>query len=477
MGDVFEQLDAGIANAKKQRRLDIVLSQATKSGMSSKDLIILAAKNKVADDPNFIAMYNQLKADETAKQTQQQDAEFNMKAGTALNQEIGRYLKENPSASPMQSLQSGAIKNDTIPTPQGASSFALGSDSFNDNLSNFAKQLQGESSLGGIPTEQSEQPTSQLKPVTDTETAYNGIMKGIPVDIAQDLIFKYHNGLIKPKDFLKEVAAIKKSMYDISVEENKANQASKRAIELENRKSQNDIEKQYVVNEGPLELAGVNNEAQLQRQREENASKERVASLNAETSKSNAYSERTRALGPVQTDNLISFDDAEAQINTVKNLYDKNYTGFVKGRFGSVKDFFGALPEKEAAFRSAKQKFDNAMIKLQAGGAVTAQEATRMTKELGDFTKGPEQFNAVLDRTLSTIGNSKSIYINGLKKSKRDVGEWGNEVAPIDYSGGMNKQDTPKPALGLSATDKLKARAASGDPKAQNWLKSKGLAW
>lgn len=393
------------------------------------------------------------KAEAAKMSAQQADADYNMKAGPALNQEISGYLKDNPTARPMQAIQSGAIKNDTIPTqeqvPQSsASQFALGSDSFNKNLSDFASKLQNESSLSGIPaTDQGTGMQQQAKPSVDTETAYNGMLKGIPVEIAHDLIFQYHNGLIKPKDFLKEVAAVKKSLYDISVEENKANQASARKIKEEGMKSQGEIDKQYVVNEGSLELAGVNNAASLQRQREENASLERRETLDRTDKNANKYSERTFTLKPGQIDNLISYDDAESQINTVKNLYDESYTGFFKGRFGSIKDFFGALPEKEAAFRSAKQKFDNAMIKLQAGGAVTAQEAKRMTKELGDFTKGPEQFNAILDRTLSTISNSKSIYINGLKRSKYVVGEWDTETKPIDLTGGTNKQNTPKPAL------------------------------
>lgn len=397
---------------------------------------------------------DEMKKAEAAKMAAQQaDADYNMKAGPALNQEIAGYLKDNPTARPMQAIQSGAIKNDTIPTqeqvPQSsASQFALGSDSFNKNLSDFASKLQNESSLSGIPaTDESTGMQQQSKPAVNTETAYNGMLKGIPVEIAHDLIFQYHNGLIKPKDFLKEVAAVKKSLYDISVEENKANQASARKIKEEGMKSQGEIDKQYVVNEGALELAGVNNAASLQRQREENASQERREILDRTDKNADKYSERTFALKPAQIENLISYDDAESQINTVKNLYDESYTGFVKGRFGSIKDFFGALPEKEAAFRSAKQKFDNAMIKLQAGGAVTAQEAERMIKELGDFTKGPEQFNAILDRTLSTIGNSRSIYINGLKKSRYNVGDWDNEVRPIDLTGGTNKQNTPKPAV------------------------------
>lgn len=242
------------------------------------------------------------------EQSIQADAEANMKAGPALNQEISGYLKDNPTARPMQAIQSGAIKNDTIPTqeqvPQSsASQFALGSDSFNKNLSDFASKLQNESSLSGIPaTDQGTGMQQQAKPSVDTETAYNGMLKGIPVEIAHDLIFQYHNGLIKPKDFLKEVAAVKKSLYDISVEENKANQASARRIKEEGMKSQGEIDKQYVVGENQIDLANVNNEAELQRLREENASKERIAA----TKSSEKTSKEDRAL--IQIDKTLRND-------------------------------------------------------------------------------------------------------------------------------------------------------------------------
>jgi hypothetical protein len=450
MANIAEAFSASyedIASSRKEKTAMNVLAKAQAENWNGDKILQAAALSGVSDNKDVINYIMSKKKEEADKAAADQETQFNVQMGPVLNQEIGGYLKANPEAMPMQQPQSGAIKNDTIPQPaapqqqSGANQFALGSDSFNQNLSNFAKTLQGESSLSGIPSTDLGS-VQQGQENIDTSTVYNGILKDIPVKTAKDLIFDFHNKLISPKEFFKTVADIKKGLNAIADEDEKANRASMRKIREQGMQSQGEVDKQYVVNEGGLEQQNAQDAAALQRIREENASKERIAAMNVAGEKdknADKYSERTFSLKPGQVENLINYDDAQAQIQTIKNLYDEAYTGFLKGRVGSIKDFFGALPEKEAAFRSAKQKFDNAMIKLQAGSAVSKAEAERMVKELGDFTKGREQFNAIIDRTLSTINNGKTIYINGLKKSKYDVGEWGNEVKPIDISGGINK--------------------------------------
>lgn len=382
------------------------------------------------------------------EQSVQADSEFNMKAGPALNQEIAGYLKDNPTARPMQAIQSGAIKNDTIPTqeqvPQSsASQFALGSDSFNKNLSDFASKLQNESSLSGIPaTDQGTGMQQQSKPAVNTETAYNGMLKGIPVEIAQDLIFQYHNGLIKPKDFLKEVAAVKKSLYDISVEENKANQASARKIKEEGMKSQGEIDKQYVVGENQIDLAGVNNEAELQRQREENASQERIASIN---STNNRYNERNALnaaeFGAKEKDMLGAVEEGKLLLTGLVETFKAN-------KFGDIGDMVGEgaakiplagkfVAGRNKEFQNQKRLAAETWLRAATGAAAPAHEVETYTGFLPSESDPKEVADKKIENFFNKISakasaRAKIFDIEGQALEKRGL----IDLANIKYEQG-----------------------------------------
>jgi hypothetical protein len=271
----------------------------------------------------------------------------------------------------------------------------------------------------------------QAKPSVDTETAYNGMLKGIPVEIAHDLIFQYHNGLIKPKDFLKEVAAVKKSLYDISVEENKANQASARRIKEEGMKSQGEIDKQYVVGENQIDLANVNNEAELQRLREENASKERIDA----TKSSEKTSKEDRALIQIdktlRNDFLVKQRSEQLQYasntlallnsgNPVSNQAAKTQLARLSGevgvltdrdveRFGGSKALLAKMNQKVTEMTTGKLSKENQAFLVDVATAFYTAAQRSLNERLNIIATGQsEAFDVPLDR-ITPLVNSYSI--------------------------------------------------------------------
>lgn len=219
-----------------------------------------------------------------------------------------------------------------------------------------------------------------------------------------------------------------------------------------NKKAEKEYETQFAIDQKRGE-EGITQPGKVELEKMGNDSAERIARINAaaraaDTAAKNAYTERTFAMKPNQIENVNSYDVAINQLNAVKNLSDEKFVGQAKGRVGSFNQWLGTLGDEEATFRSAIAEFENELLKLRSGAAVTENEYKRFKKEVANTNVSPDQFLATLNRNIISLQNKKSIYLTGLKKAKYDIGEFESDIIPVEnYEGGLNE----KPASGGSA--------------------------
>jgi hypothetical protein len=480
--EAFSASYEDIASSRKEKTAMNVLVKAQAENWSGDKILQAAALSGVSDNKDVQNFILSKKKEEAEKTAQAADAEFNMKAGPVLNQEIGGYLKANPEDRPMQQPQSGAIKNDTIPQPsapqqQGANQFALGSDSFNQNLSNFAASLQNESSLSALPADNQQSSTPMGKgSAVDPKTAYNGLLKGIPADIARDLIYNYHNGLIKPREFLKEVAATKKSLNDIALEETKANQASSRKIREQGMQSQGEVDKQYVVNEGGLDQQNAQDAESLQRTREENASKERIASLtnsNKSTNERNALN--AAEFGAKEKEMLGAVEEGKLLLSSLVDTFKAN-------KFGNIVDVAGEsiakiplagkfIAGRNKEFQNQKRLAAETWLRAATGAAAPPYEVDTYV----GFLPSESDPKDVADKKIENFYNkisakasarSKIFDIEGQALEKRGL----TDLASIKYEQGELVRQLIR--SGKEAIPKI-AGSTSRSNSAPNIIKSK----
>jgi hypothetical protein len=137
-----------------------------------------------------------------------------------------------------------------------------------------------------------------------------------------------------------------------------------------------------------------------------------------------------------QIDAVTAFDNGLVQLETVSNLMDKKFVGQIDGRVGSVKQKFGMLGDQEAMFRSAIATFENELLKLRSGAAVTESEYERFRKEVANTNVPVDQFVATLKANVTALKNKKSVYLTNLKKAGVDIAGFENDLTPVNTNPG-----------------------------------------
>ena len=148
----------------------------------------------------------------------------------------------------------------------------------------------------------------------------------------------------------------------------------------------------------------------------------------------------TRTASPGEREQLVGDIGLLTQINRVREAYQPNYVGTVKGRLKGVQQATMGIPKAEASFRSNLAAIRNQILKLRSGGAVTDGEAQRMLEELPTVNDESAVFESKLDsfeNTFRTLAETRRFNLSGL-----GVGLDGITPLPERYV----KPDRPDPA-------------------------------
>lgn len=132
--------------------------------------------------------------------------------------------------------------------------------------------------------------------------------------------------------------------------------------------------------------------------------------------------------------------------------------------------FFGLPSETGREINSRIENAVAAKLRAETGAAATEGEVRNVSKRFKP-KPGLDDEAAVRDKLtrLKNYLNEAADYIDP-KGTHRALAEKNRQ-------GRSKAAGAPKPTGGSSAMDKLRALAIKGDPKAQAYLKSKGIAW
>jgi len=301
-----------------------------------------------------------------------------------------------------QGLLGGGQSNLTGPTKEAEPGL--------NDLSNLLSG--GDSPASATPTSAASAPSSNLAGGLESSLDpdfFDGLPANIATQIKDELRLSADPGAALTSA-MKAKTSFMAAERKLKEEKMKADEAAKRASDLQ--KQQDD--------------------AAMERVRENN----KADAASAATTAQNAYTQRTYAMKQPQIDAVTAFDNGLVQLETVSNLMDKKFVGQIDGRVGSVKQKFGMLGDQEAMFRSAIATFENELLKLRSGAAVTESEYERFRKEVANTNVPVDQFVATLKANVTALKNKKSVYLTNLKKAGVDIAGFENDLTPVNTNPG-----------------------------------------
>ncbi len=123
-------------------------------------------------------------------------------------------------------------------------------------------------------------------------------------------------------------------------------------------------------------------------------------------------------------------DDIQAiqHVENLKNMFDAEKMGRIRGTVGGVMEWAGLLGTDESTLRAEVATMKNAIIKARSGLAVTEAEGKRIDKETPNMTDSPTIFAAKLkltEKNLRALANKRrQLY----KQAGYDI----SHIAPLD---------------------------------------------
>jgi hypothetical protein len=87
------------------------------------------------------------------------------------------------------------------------------------------------------------------------------------------------------------------------------------------------------------------------------------------------------------------------RLDALGSMFNPEFVGPARGRWGNLKEFFGATGIEESAMRAEVATIKNSVIQMITGAAVGVQEAGRIMAQLPDMTQSPETFAARWQQT------------------------------------------------------------------------------
>lgn len=270
-----------------------------------------------------------------------------------------------------------------------------------------------------------ERPTQEQQGINDTMTIFDNL----PRELVREILYEYQSDNSKDRSvkLWDKVKKLRQSQREIDIANEKAEMASSLKQQEQRVQDEGAREREIIKGEYGLEEERIGQRGATQRQR------------------ANAYEQRTFALKPKQIDDLTNFDNSINALSAINNLFDEKYVGFAKGRVGSFKQFLGKLGQDESLFRSAIAEYDNELLKLRSGAAVTENEYKRFKNEVANVNTSPEQFISVLGRQAKYLQNKKSTMIKNLQKAGYEVGEFAADVTPIETYDDQQQQSQKQP--------------------------------
>jgi hypothetical protein len=148
--------------------------------------------------------------------------------------------------------------------------------------------------------------------------------------------------------------------------------------------------------------------------------KTRTAYATAQAAKSGQTAGLDR-LSETHVVGLTGLQEAASTLDEAINQFNDKYVGVFSGRYGNIKEAIGTVPEGEAVFRSFAQRFQNALIKANAGAAVSEQEMQRMVKETFDYNLNPKTYLAKVKANLAFVKYRNDLLISNLEGANYDV--------------------------------------------------------
>jgi hypothetical protein len=368
------------------------------------------------------------KQDKELLQKQQSDARL----APVINKQVSDYVKEKGIADQVTPYKESVPQSFRTATTDPISK-AFGDIQANNEDTTELENVLTQATLQRPPVQSAAQTTQLpqqqgLSPdveqvATQPKGTLASLMSDLPDEIIQPLLIQYNTGDIKPSELLKQIKEAKANLYEIKKGENKAK-----------------MESGLRVAEGAPKIAS---EEKIASGRDETDIK--VAQINAAAQKAaqdarNAYSERTIMLKPPQVELITNYDNSLNAIDVINNMFDEKYIGVAKGRVGSVKQYLGLLGKEESIFRTAISEYQNELLKLRSGAAVTVPEYERFKKEVADVNSSPDQFKTVLARQRKYLENKKITTLKNWQKVGYNLGELEYGIGDIDtYEGGKNQ--------------------------------------
>jgi hypothetical protein len=138
----------------------------------------------------------------------------------------------------------------------------------------------------------------------------------------------------------------------------------------------------------------------------------------------------------------------EELLNEVKDRKKDVDTGWFMNKVNKARQWAGIPDKNYDTMEALLAAVDNEIIKLQAGGNVTAGEAVRMKQQLAMVDQNDPEFEAKLDAMLKNVGMKKRRKINQYQRNASG--------GTIDASN-TARANTGQPAVGAPAPGAMKA--------------------
>jgi len=97
---------------------------------------------------------------------------------------------------------------------------------------------------------------------------------------------------------------------------------------------------------------------------------------------------------------LIKQGESLASLNRIDEMFNKKYTGILKGGiYGRIKSTLGLMGEDEETFRTEVNVLKNLYVNMMSGGTIPVEEWPRWLEAIPDLKDPPERFKAQLNVT------------------------------------------------------------------------------
>jgi hypothetical protein len=141
-----------------------------------------------------------------------------------------------------------------------------------------------------------------------------------------------------------------------------------------------------------------------------------------------------------EVNGITGLQEAVATLDGAIDTFNKDYVGVFKGRFKNMEEAIGSIGADPAVFRSNATRFQNALIKANAGAAVSDQEMKRMVSETFDFKLKPDTYMAKMKNNLAYVKLKNDLRIKTLGSTGRDISNF--KIYNVDTEDYNKKQKT-----------------------------------